>query len=461
MEFQNRVAAFCGERELLQPGDRVICALSGGADSVALLWSLYLLREKWELTLSAAHFNHGLRGEESDRDEAFVRQLCQRLEIPLTVGRGEIIPQGRGVEDAARRARYAFLESLAAGAVIATAHTADDNAETVLLHLLRGAGLRGLGGIAPKRGRIIRPMLTVTRQEVEEFLAQWSLRHVEDSSNRGSDFLRNRLRQQVMPVLQQENPRFSRNCGRMAQGLREDEDFLQSHAESALESIRREEGIDCRELLCLHPAMQSRVAAMYLKELGVREPEQTHIDQVLALAEAGNPSAWIRFPGGVCLSRSYNLLRPGGQTGGLRTAELPACGQLHVGQWVITCDRETFTEKPAETGYIFALAPHRLPPFPLTIRARQSEDALALPGGHRRVKRAMIDKKIPAALRQELPVIAAGPHVLAVAGVGVNLDFAAQVGEEALMIRICRTNPMDTAPTQEAQKTARACMIKR
>ena len=135
----------------MEQGDRVICAISGGADSVALLWCLYLLREQLDLKLSAAHLNHGLRGEESDRDEDFVRQLCAGYQIPLTVGRTQVQAQGRGLEDAARRARYTFLESLDPAAKIATAHTADDNAETVLLHLIRGAGLRGLGGIAPAR----------------------------------------------------------------------------------------------------------------------------------------------------------------------------------------------------------------------------------------------------------------------------------------------------------------------
>lgn len=452
MEFHDRVAEFCREKNLLSPGDRVICALSGGADSVALLWSLYLLREKWNLTLSAAHFNHNLRGEESERDETFVRGLCQRLEIPLMVGMGEIIRQGRGMEDAARRARYAFFATLDPTAKLATAHTADDNAETVLLHLLRGTGLRGLGGIHPQQGRIIRPMLTVTRREVEDFLSQWSLRHVEDSSNHGSDFLRNRLRHQVMPVLRQENPQFSRNCGNMAMGLRQDEDFLHHHATQALSNLRRDGGIDRHGLLTLHPALQSRVAAIFLKELGVREPEQVHLEQVLTLAVTENPSAWVRFPGGVCLSRNYDLICPTAQTDGLETAELLTPGETQVSNWVITAKTETFLQKPAETGYLFALDPRKLPQESLTARARQSGDTLVLPGGHRLVKKAMIDRKIPAALRKELPVIVAGEQILAVTGVGVNLDFAAQVGEEALIIRVYRKETMDTALKQETEK---------
>ena len=179
---------------MVRPGDTVICAVSGGADSVALLFGMYLLKEKLGITLEAAHFNHHLRGAESDRDEAFVRQFCDRYEIPLTVGEGEIVPGKKGLEAAAREARYAFLRSLSGK--IATAHTADDNAETVLMHLVRGTGLKGLGGISPVNGKVIRPMLNVTRQQVEAFLREYCLSFVEDSSNGGDDFLRNRLRHQ-------------------------------------------------------------------------------------------------------------------------------------------------------------------------------------------------------------------------------------------------------------------------
>ena len=231
----------------MEQGDRVICAISGGADSVALLWCLYLLREQLDLKLSAAHLNHGLRGEESDRDEDFVRQLCAGYQIPLTVGRTQVQAQGRGLEDAARRARYTFLESLDPAAKIATAHTADDNAETVLLHLIRGAGLRGLGGIAPARGRVIRPMLGVTRQEVEAFLGHWNLPHVEDSSNGQPDFLRNRVRSRIMPLLRQENPRFARSCSETALTLRLDEAFLAQEAEAALDGLWDGGGLDCPE----------------------------------------------------------------------------------------------------------------------------------------------------------------------------------------------------------------------
>ena len=143
----NKLLAFIRQQNLIEPGDSVTVAFSGGPDSVALLFALYLLKEKLGIHLSAAHFNHLYRGEEGYRDENHVREFCERFEIPLTVGRGEVIVGKKGLEAAARDARYAFLRGLPGK--IATAHTADDNAETVLLHLVRGTGLKGLGGIPP------------------------------------------------------------------------------------------------------------------------------------------------------------------------------------------------------------------------------------------------------------------------------------------------------------------------
>ena len=155
--MQNKLYSFLRQQNMVQPGDTVICAVSGGADSVALLFAFYLLKDKLQITLEAAHFNHHLRGAESDGDEAFVKELCDRYDIPLHLGGAEVTAGKKGLEAAARDARYAFLQGL--NGKIATAHTADDNAETVLMHLIRGTGLKGLGGISPVRGNIIRPML--------------------------------------------------------------------------------------------------------------------------------------------------------------------------------------------------------------------------------------------------------------------------------------------------------------
>ena len=231
-----KVSAFLRNHELVAAGDAVVCAVSGGADSVALLFALYLLREKLQISLSAAHFNHGLRGAESDGDQEFVEALCRQYEIPLYLGSARVTAGEKGLEAAARKARYDFFETIPGK--IATAHTADDNAETVLMHLIRGTGLKGLGGIAPSRGNIIRPMLDVTRQEVLAFLQEYHLSWVEDSSNGTDDFLRNRIRHHVMPLLKQENPKLSENVSSMALRLRQDEQILSELTAETLPDVK-------------------------------------------------------------------------------------------------------------------------------------------------------------------------------------------------------------------------------
>ncbi|HIS67540.1 MAG TPA: tRNA lysidine(34) synthetase TilS, partial [Candidatus Scatomorpha merdipullorum] len=191
-------------------GLRVLCAVSGGADSVYLLHKCCELRAAKGLSVCAAHYNHCLRGEESERDERFVRALCEELGVELKAGRGDVAAYARenklGIEEAARKLRYEFLERAAdelGCEMILTAHNADDNAETMLMALARGAGPRGLAGIPPVRGRVARPMLDVTRAEIERYLAENGFEYVEDSTNASTDYTRNRIRKLVMPVLRE------------------------------------------------------------------------------------------------------------------------------------------------------------------------------------------------------------------------------------------------------------------
>lgn len=409
--MQNKLLKFAREQNLIAPGDTVICAVSGGADSVAMLFALYLLREKLGITLEAAHFNHNLRGEESLRDETFVRELCARYEIPLHVASGEIRPGKKGLEAAARDARYAFLESLPGK--IATAHTADDNAETILMHLVRGTGLKGLGGIAPQRGKLIRPMLGITRREVEDFLAEWHLPHVEDSTNETDAFLRNRLRHHVMPLLAAENPRIAENLSQMALRLREDEACLSRQS-------RYETLPEVETLRTLPSAVRSRMLERFLKENGVREPEDVHIAQAEALVFSDSPSASAAFPGGVTLSRQYGHLTANPTGEAFTPVTLTCPGSAEAAGIRITCEP---AGELAQSENLLTVCPVGK----ISIRPRQTGDKIRLSGGSKSLKKLFIDRKIPAAVRERIPVVCDETGILGVYSIGVNLDRAAQI----------------------------------
>lgn len=406
----NKLLAFLREREMVAAGDTVICAVSGGTDSVALLFALYLLKEKLGIQLEAAHFNHHLRGEESDRDEAFVRSLCGRYDIPLHVASGHVTAGKKGLEAAARDARYAFLRGL--DGKIATAHTADDNAETVLMHLVRGTGLNGLGGIPPVQGSIIRPLLTVTRQETEAFLETWCLSHVEDSSNQTDEFLRNRIRHHVMPLLKSENPRLAENLSQMALRLREDADFLSAQAEfEVLPTVD--------DLKLMHSAQRSRVLERFLKQSGVKEPEESHISLAEALVFSDKPSAKASFPGGVTIARRYDRLEVLREDIPLETVVLPCPGEVTLPGLRVVCAPAAQIINTADTFTV-------IPAGSLILRPRQSGDAIRLSGGRKSLKKLFIDRKIPAAERLRIPVLCDEEGILGVYGVGVHLDRAAK-----------------------------------
>jgi len=417
----NELLSMIRQYDMLRPGDKVVCCVSGGADSVALLFALHLLSAKLGITLEAAHFNHQLRGEESRRDAEFVRELCRGYGIPLHMGEGRVVPGKKGLEAAARDARYAFFHTLEGK--IATAHTADDNAETVLMRMVRGTGLRGLGGISPVRGRIIRPMLTVTREQVKAFLEEYCLDHVEDSSNGSDAFLRNRLRHRVLPELTAENPKFARNLSRMALRLRQDEqalcretDFSQGLALDAVENLSEGE--------------VSRVVGAFLEYCGVREPESAHIRQAKRLLYSDNPSARGDFPGGVTLCRQYDRLVAVGHQEVLpeRTLNNPGVTEFPELGFRVICQPAQSLENGPDRFTV-------VPVGALRLRPRQSGDRLRLPGGMRSVKKLFIDRKIPAQQRQRIPILADEEGILGIYGIGTNRDRQAQ-GLPAVTVRL-------------------------
>lgn len=401
----NKLLSFIRSNHMIHPGDHIICAVSGGADSMALLFAMHLLSEKLEIQVSAAHFNHHLRAEESDRDAAFVAEFCDGYKIPLFTAEAYVVTGKKGLEAAAREARYAFLRELPG--TVATAHTADDNAETVLMNLIRGTGLKGLGGISPIKGNVIRPMLAVTREDVVAFLEEFHIPHIEDSSNATDGFLRNRVRHHIMPLLRAENPRFSVNTSDMALRLRDEEKLLNRLAEST-QSVA--------ELRAMPQGQRNRCLAAFLLHCGVPEPESAHIALLDKLVCSKKPSAKASFPGGICIARNYDRLELCGQYGELVPVRLQNPGVTEIDALGIRVYCGNAAEPECEEVFYVACSGE------LVVRSRQSGDTMRLYGGSKSLKRLFIDRKIPAAQRDMIPVFADAQGVLAVSGIGANLD---------------------------------------
>lgn len=288
---------FTEKYDMLPRGARVLCAVSGGADSVCLL---HLLKSAGA-DIVCAHFNHRLRGAESDRDEDFVRALCARLGVELFAGAGDVArcaaENAMGTEECARKLRYDFLFATAAkcGADrIATAHNAEDNAETVIMNLARGAGLRGLGGIPPRRGKLIRPLLQTTRDEITAYLSENGLEHVEDSTNAADAYARNRLRHHVLPVLRRQNEGAVMNIARAAELFRADEEYFRDAARRFIDENRAADGsLAVSALMALPEPVRARVYALSCP----RPLSAGHVRALNALCSGPAGSACADVPG--------------------------------------------------------------------------------------------------------------------------------------------------------------------
>ena len=243
-------------------GERVVCAVSGGADSMCLLHLVW----SQGYDVIAAHFEHGIRGEESQRDAHFVETWCRKHGIPFVLGHGDApgyaAENGLSLEEAARELRYDFLyktaEAYGADRIL-TAHSLDDNAETLLFNLIRGSGTAGLCGIPQSRGKLLRPLLHVSRAEIEAYLRENEVPHVEDSSNESDDYTRNLIRHRVMPLLKEINPRFPEAAERTARLSERDEAFFSALARAYLGHELKNESLPLESLRALHPAVASRV----------------------------------------------------------------------------------------------------------------------------------------------------------------------------------------------------------
>ncbi|WP_295864921.1 tRNA lysidine(34) synthetase TilS [uncultured Oscillibacter sp.] len=402
-------------------GAALLCAVSGGVDSMCLLDAVLRWAVERDARVLAAHFNHQLRGAAADRDEMFVREYCAARGVPFFAGRGETAAlaarEGLSVEEAARRLRYAFLEETARReqAAVLTAHHADDNAETMLLNLCRGTGSAGLG-IPPVRGNVYRPFLALTRRELEEYAVVRGLPHVEDETNGADDAARNLLRHRVLPVLREINPRAAENMARAAGLLAADSAALDAAARALADTAQSgPEGLrlDWAALRAAPESVQGRAVLLIMERLCGRRRDLSavHVRAALEL----KPGASCALPYGMTAKNGGEALELFRLPPVPEPAELPPGGTVCFGAWRVTLDA---------AGPPGAFSCRVRLDGAAQVTAWRPGDRLTLPGsrGSRSLKRLFADAGIPPEERDRTPVLRIGGRAAAVPGLGSELS---------------------------------------
>ncbi len=425
-----RVLAGIRRRQLFEPGARVVAAVSGGSDSVALAWILRELSEAGAVRLTAiAHLDHSLRGAESARDAAFCRDLAAELGVPFDVEAVDVASlakaNGQSIEEAGREARYAFFDRVRARTTadaVATGHTRDDQAETVLMRVFRGAGTKGLAGIPPRRGAIVRPLIDLRRVELVGWLDAHSRRWVEDSTNADRALTRNWIRHALLPEV---TARFGDGVidvlARGADLARADDSVLSEIAREVAPGIQTSVGDDIElsvPALCVQPlAIRQRVVRGVLKRFG-GGPSAAHVEAVLRMAESGQPARLQLGQRLLELSSGGRVLsireaRPAERTGSSWTYPLEIPGEIDLPE---AAGRLTASPTTLEALGGMSKVKH-LPQGqavaaglegPLVVRAWQPGDAMHVLGlsGRKKVQDLFVDRKVPRERRHMVPVVA-------------------------------------------------------
>ena len=408
---------------MFAPGEKVAVGVSGGADSMCLLSLLLSCGAELGITLTAVHVNHGIRGQEADRDEAFVTDWCRERGVACIVRRVDIPAvakeTGESTELCARRVRYEVFDSLGADR-IATAHTGSDSVETMLMNLSRGAGLHGLGGIPPVRGNIVRPLIAFTRSETERYCAEHGVPYVTDSTNLTDEYTRNRFRHRVVAEWETINPAFTANALRCMSLLRQDDEFLRRLAAERFNALfdPASGSLPVRLLAREEACLRGRILTLFCDRFAAGDYEYRHIEGLLT--EMARPCS-VTLPSGGRLVSDGEVLR-------FRQRE----AEKEKKPEALTVSRDC--KEPVSFGNFqlrFSVAALQYPDVKnalcvdydktepvLTVRGRLPGDRIALPrrGCAKTVKKYLNEIAYPPALRDFLPVICDARGVVALAG---------------------------------------------
>jgi tRNA(Ile)-lysidine synthase len=430
---------------LLEKSDRVIVGVSAGVDSMVLLHLLNVFRQEFELSVIVAHIHHGLRPAQADREAELVQKVSARHGLPFEYGTFDVKEfkkaEGLSLQDAARKIRFEFFHSLLVkhgGSKIALGHHADDQAETMLLRLFRGSGLKGLKGMLPIReNRVIRPLLDVWKEEIEAFAREKSIPYLTDSSNLKREYFRNRLRLNLIPHIEQEfHSGFRRALVRTSTILREEDDYIDKKAEEACRKISWEEkkgvAFEFPSYRSLHQALQWRVIQKMLEKLcddpSAREAEELDTNLVFTRLKEPPASFFLELSHGLFLEKRYDtvlLRKESPRTIPPYELELPVPGRAYIQE----VDRDVMAEEIGRgpSGEFsgspnVALLDYESLQFPLRVRNFRPGDRFQPmgAGGTQKVKEFFIDHKIPKFERPKIPLLLSGEVIAWVAGYRID-----------------------------------------
>lgn len=441
----NKVIETIKKFNMLNNGENVVVGLSGGADSCALTHILARLSEKMDLHITAVHINHGIRGEEAERDERSAEEFCRRLNIEFIAYHcdipSEAAKRGIGEEEAGRLVRYEkFYETAEKknGAKTAVAHNMNDKAETLIMNLCRGAGMKGLAGIKPVSGSIIRPLIFCTRDEIEKYCDDNNIEYCTDSTNLQNEYTRNKIRNILLPWLSENiNPAAAMNMANASELLREEEEYLESKAQEQYKKLLKDSGdgfvsLNADGLASEHGVIRRRVLRIALRSLrpDMRDFGRKHTESAEDIL-MGDTGRRISLPGGITVSKGYGLINILYD----REKQGAFCYDIEPGKKYFIKETESYVllslneEKNIKNAVNICTKKIDYDKIKdkIQLRTRQTGDFISIKNGRKKIKDIFIDDKIPSDKRDSYPMLVCGKSVIIV---GNRLGTDYYVGQD-------------------------------